>query len=87
MSNKQYIVKLTSEERAALETVTRKGKAAARTIKRAAALLKCDQGAQGPAWTDQQIAQAFDLTTRCLEKWRKQAVLQGPLSLLKRQPR
>lgn len=87
MSEKQYVVTLTVEERSQLENLTSKGTTAARKIKRAYALLKCDQGPQGPRWTDQQIAEAFDITPQSLEKWRKQAVLQGPLSLLERQPR
>jgi Homeodomain-like domain len=65
----------------------KKGKAAGWKIQRAQALLKCDQGPQGPAWTDGQVAEAFGCTTRSLEAWRKQAVESGPLALLQRNPR
>jgi transposase-like protein len=51
-------------------------------VQRAQALLQCDQGPSGPAWRDQQVAQAYGCTTRSLESWRKQAVERGPLSLL-----
>jgi hypothetical protein len=84
---KRYVLRLTAEERAELEQLVKKGKAAGWKVQRAQALLKCDQGPQGPAWTDGQIAEAFGCTTRSLESWRKQAVQSGPLSLLQRKPR
>ena len=84
---KKYVLKLMADERAELEQLVKKGKAAGGKVQRAQALLKADQGPQGPAWTDAQIAEAFGCTTRSLESWRKQAVASGPLSLLQRQPR
>lgn len=84
---KKYVVKLDAQERMELERVVSKGKAAAWKIQRAHALLKCDQGAEGPGWSDERIAEAYGCTTRCLEKWRKQAVESGPLSLMERKPR
>lgn len=84
--SKKYVVKCTAQERAELENVVRKGKAAGWKIQRAQALLKCDQGAEGPAWPDQKIAEAHGCTVRALENWRKQAVEDGPLSLLERKP-
>jgi transposase len=83
----EYVVKLTDEERKELEWVVKRGKSAAWKIQRAQALLKCDRGPAGPAWLDDQIAEAFACTTRSLESWRKQAVERGPLSLLERKPR
>jgi transposase len=83
----EYVVKLTDEERKELERVVKRGKSAAWKIQRAQALLKCDRGPAGPAWLDDQIAEAFACTTRSLESWRKQAVERGPLSLLERKPR
>jgi hypothetical protein len=84
--SKHYVVKLTVEERAELGEIVRRKKAAAWKIQRAQALLKCDQGRGGPNWPDARIAEAFGCTTRSLENWRKQAVEQGPLSLLERKP-
>lgn len=84
---KKYVLKLTREERGELEQVVKKGKAAAWKVQRAQALLQCDQGLAGPAWPDEQVAQAYGCTTRSLESWRKQAVERGPLSLLERKPR
>jgi transposase len=46
--------------------------------------LKCDEGQHGPGWSDEAISEAFEVTVRTLENWRKQAVEYGPLSLLER---
>lgn len=83
---KKYVVHLTSEERETLGRVIRDGKSAAWKVQRAQALLKCDAGPHGPAWPDAKIAEAFEVTTRSLESWRKRAVEEGPLSLLERKP-
>lgn len=89
MSNRKiYRVKLSADERRELETVA-KGKRgqlkiAAWKVQRANAMLMCDEGEFGPAWRDQDIAEAYGTTTRSLENWRKQAVLEGPLSILER---
>jgi transposase-like protein len=84
---KKYVLKLTSEERAELQQLVKKGKTAAWKLQRAQALLKFDQSPDGPGWKDEDIAEAYGCTTRSLESWRKQAVEQGPLSLLERKPR
>ena len=87
MAKKIYVVKLISEERAELEALVRRGKAAGWKIQRAQVILKCDQGPEGPGWIDVRIAEAFGCTTRSLENWRKKAVEKGPLSLLQRKVR
>lgn len=87
MSSKKYIVKLTLDERQEFEALTHKGKMAVWKFKRAQALLKCDQSKLGPAWSDERIAEAFDVSVRSVENWRQQAALQGPMSLLERKPR
>lgn len=92
MSNRKiYRIKLTDEERETFSQVAKgkRGKLniAVWKVQRANAMLKCDESEQGPAWTDQQIAEAFSVTTRSLENWRKQAVERGPLSLLERKQR
>ena len=86
MPSKKYVLKLSSEEREILAKVIRESRAPGWKILRARALLKCDQGPQGPAWSDSRIAEALECTVNSLENWRKQAVLQGPLSLLERKP-
>jgi transposase len=88
---KKYIVKLTEEERAELDRVAsgKNGRQniAAWKVVRAKVLLKCDQGQFGPQWTDERLAAAFDLSVRCIEKWRQRAVEEGPLAILERKPR
>ena len=84
---KKYVLKLTTEERSELDRLVRKGKVAGWKLQRAQALLKFDQGPDGPAWVDERIAEAFGVTVRSLESWRKQAVERGPLSLLERKAR
>ena len=82
----KHRVKLTADERQALGALVRRGRSAGWKLRRAQALLKCDQGPQGPGWPDAKIAEAFEVTTRSVEHWRKQAVERGPLSLLERKP-
>jgi Homeodomain-like domain len=84
---KKYILKLTGDERAELARLVRTGNAAGWKLQRAQALLKCDQGPDGPAWPDARIAEAFGVTARSLESWRKRAVEGGPMALLQRKPR
>ena len=54
-------------------------------VRRAQVLLKAD--VDGLAWGDLQISEAFDCTTRMIEKLRKQFVTEGFEKALNRQPR
>ena len=87
MGKKKYCVHLSADERATFEQIVGANKAARWKIQRAQAMLKCDQGPNAPSWPDTLIAEAYDVTVQSVENWRKQAVLQGPLSLLARKPR
>ena len=82
--NRKYVLKLTADERGWLEGIVRTGKSAAWKIRHANAFLKMDRGEQGPAWEDARIAEAFGMSTRSLENWRKQAVEEGPREVLER---
>lgn len=82
----RHRVKLIDHERQALTQLVRQGKAAGWKLQRAQSLLKCDESEDGPAWPDAKIAEAYDVTTRSLQNWRKQAVERGPMSLLERKP-
>jgi len=86
MPSKKYVLKLSPEERDVLAEVVHLPRSPRWKVLRAWALLKCDQGPSGPAWSDARIAEALECTVNSLENWRKQAVLQGPLSLLEKQP-
>jgi transposase len=72
---KKYIVELTAEERRDLRSLVRVGKAAAYKIRHANILLKAD--ANGPAWKDGEIAEAFGCHVTTVENVRKRFVLDG----------
>ncbi len=74
---KKYIVELTSEERTALEDIVKAERKAAHKRRHARMLLKADQGPLGPVWKDAAIADAFDRTTKSVERLRKRLVEHG----------
>ena len=72
---KKYIVRLTAKERRILREVLQKLNGSSQKVRRAQMLLKADVA--GPAWTDEQIAEAFDSRTRTVEKLRERFVTEG----------
>ena len=72
---KKYIVRLRDEERDTLEEVAKKLKGTSQKVRRAQILLKAD--ANGPNWTDQQIADAFSCRTKTVENIRQRLVERG----------
>ena len=74
---KKYIVELSSEERLQLEELVSKGKSLARRIEHARILLKADQGEHGPGWTDERIAQAYDVSPLTVVRIRQRLVEHG----------
>ena len=72
---KKYIVRLTDEERGVLEGVVKKLKGTGQKVRRAQILLKAD--ANGPAWTDKRIAEAFSCRTKTVENIRQRLVERG----------
>jgi hypothetical protein len=74
---KKYIVTLTEEERAHLEAMLTKGKAAARKLTHARILLKTDSGEGGPSWTDAQISEALEVDASTVANVRERFVLEG----------
>ncbi len=85
--NKKYVVALTTEERAQLESLIDTGKAAKHKVRYAQMLLLADQGEQGPGWADEQIAEAFRSHRTTVERLRKRLVEQGLESALERHKR
>ena len=75
---KIYRVKLFGEERGYLEELLRVGKAAARTLMHARILLKADEGPGGPAWSDDQIIDALEVSRSTVERVRTRGVEEGP---------
>jgi transposase len=85
VGNIKYIVRLSTSEREALEGLVNKGKVAAAKRKRAHILLKADANAGGPAWTDEQIAEALDVSVATIHRTRQAYVAQGLAVSLERQ--
>lgn len=77
MPSKKYIVELTSQERSQLEGVIHADRMAAHKRRHARMLLKADQGPAGPAWGDEQIAEAFDSAVSTVERLRQRLVERG----------
>ena len=73
--SKKYIVRLTKKERQTLREIVKTLKGSSQKVRRAQMLLKAD--ADGPAWTDARIAEAFDSRTRTVEKLRERFVTEG----------
>jgi hypothetical protein len=72
---KKYIVRLTDAERETLSRLIKKRRVSAQKVRRAHVLLKAD--ADGPNWTDVEIAEAFDTRTRSVEFIRERLVTEG----------
>ena len=62
MPGKTYGVELIEGDRKGLLEFIGRGAAPAREQTRARVLLKADEGPEGPAWTDERIAEAFELS-------------------------
>ncbi len=74
---KKYHVALTPEERSELDGMTRRGKAAARKLAHARILLQCDEGAAGPALSDDEAADALEVGHATVARVRQRFVEQG----------
>lgn len=83
--SKKYIVRLTDAERETLQHVVGKFKGSSEKVRRAQVLLKAD--AEGPDWTDADIAEAFGCRTQTAENIRERFVTQGFELTLDGQPR
>jgi transposase len=82
---KKYIVRLSESERKMLEQVVKSLKGSSLKVRRAQVLLKAD--ADGPAWTDATIAEAFGCRTKTVENIRERFVTEGFEVTLDGQPR
>ena len=72
---KRYIVRLTDEERDILRAIVKKLSGSSQKVRRAQILLKAD--ADGPNWTDRQIAEAYYCRTKTVENIRQKFVTGG----------
>lgn len=83
---KIYVVELSSEERQELWALVSKGRNAAAKIRHAQILLHADQSEEGPTWMDEQIAEAFGISVRTVERTRQRCVEEGLEKALDRAP-
>lgn len=81
---KKYIVRLSNDERKNLKKIISSGRGPARMFTRARILLKADQSDNGPAWSDEKISEALDVTVQTVERVRKQLVEEGFDAVLSR---
>jgi hypothetical protein len=72
---KKYIVRLTDAEREILSRLVKQRRVSSQKVRRAQVLLKAD--ADGPNWSDTEIADALDCSTKTVENIRERLVTEG----------
>jgi len=72
---KKYIVRLSKAERKMLRGIVKKFKGSSQKVRRAQVLLKAD--ADGPAWTDAKISEAYGCRIKTVENIRQKIVTEG----------
>lgn|SRR5512134_528235 len=82
MKSAKYRVYLSDDERATLRELLAGGVLPTRQLTRARILLKADEN--GPAWTDNQIATALEVSGNTVAKVRRQFVSEGLSGALER---
>lgn len=75
LMNKKYIVRITDAECQDCNKVVSELKGSSQKARRAQILLKAD--ADGPAWNDDKISEAFGCRVRTVENVRKRFVTEG----------
>ena len=73
----KYEVELSEEQRFLLQELLAKGKTPARQQAHARILLKIDRNAPGPRWTDEQVAEAFEMSRYTVIRIRERFVNNG----------
>lgn len=83
--NKKYFVRLSDEERGVCQDIVKRFEGLSEKVKRVQILLKAD--ADGPAWPDAEIAEAFDCRVQTVENIRKRLVTEGFEDVVERKKR
>jgi len=73
--DKKYVVRLSDGERSICQEIVKNLKGSSQKFRRAQILLKAD--ADGPAWSDAKIAEAFDCRVQTIENLRKRLVTES----------
>lgn len=84
---KLHCIALTPDQRTALLALTQTGTTPARAQTRARILLKADQGAAGPGWTDARIAEALETSARTVARLRRAWTVDGMGAIGRKRPR
>ena len=71
------MIELSEEQRFALQQLLSRGNAPVRQQAHARILLKIDRNAPGPRWTDEQVAEAFEMSRYTVIRIRERFVNQG----------
>jgi transposase len=82
----KYEVALSEEQRFVLHQLLSHGKAPVRQQAHARMLLKIDRNAPGPRWTDEQVAEAFEMSRYTVIRIRERFVNQGLDDALNHRP-
>lgn len=77
MSHKRFPVELASDERGYLKQLVACSSPKSLPRRRVQIWLLCDQGSEGPAWTDARTAEAVDVTALTVYRARQALVLEG----------
>jgi transposase len=80
----KFVVRLSDEERAELSELVARGRVAAGVRQRALVLLKAD--AEGPAWTDAEIAELVQVSLSTVHRVRERCVGEGIEAAVFRKP-
>ena len=83
--NQKYIVRLSEEERGVCQDIVKRLKGTSEKVQRAQILLKAD--ADGRAWPDVKIAEAYDCRVQTVETVRKRLGTEGVAVALERTKR
>lgn len=82
----KYVVRLTSEERAELQSMVDAGRGSKSVRQRARVLLKVDESQGGPAWTDARAAEFAEVSLSTVHRVRQRLVEQGWEAAVYRKP-
>lgn len=81
---KSYVVVLSPEERDRLEKLISTGRTSSKRQIHARILLKADTSEAGPAWPDEQIGEALEISVSTVARVRRRSVEQGLAAVLDR---
>lgn len=85
-SSRKHTVRLSDDERRAVQHLVRVGTESARTLTHARILLKADGSATGPGWSDPQIQEAYEVGHATVARVRRAFVTGGLDAALHRKP-